>query len=861
MYDWLPDALGDNATVVTANRRVARVLRREFGQRQVADGVSAWLSPDIMSWHDWLSNLVDSARLHGDVPTRISSQQAALLWERCLRSEMQESVDNIGSLVRLSSEAWSRSCEWGLSLDDCRRFAHNADQRLFAAAARRYVSLLARNGWTDDAGRLDLVRSLFRDGLLSAPDRIALVGFDRIVPSAQRFLDELESAGTRVSQIRPSSGARAQSIRTFETTAAELRAAGAFARRRLQRDPTCRIAIITSGLDQQAERYRRLVLEGLAPGWQYGTPSLSAALNVSYGRNLAAFPAISAALLALRWVGADLSARDVSLLLRSPFIGKHGTAGRTRLELRLRQLPDRAWSPLLIARALGSREESKDASDWISRVTTLAEQRRKRPRTASPSEWAEWIDWLLRQLNWPGEAILDSAEHQLVNRWRELLNDLARLEIVSPEMGYPQALGRLSSLAKETVFQPESENAVVHLLGPLEAAGMEFDELWLSGLTASDWPPAGRPSPLLSRRLQRQYGLPDANPGDTGDFARRVLQRLLDSAQVVHCSYPRTSGDAEQTATTLLGELEITVDGQQTPWHASQLLAHCRLTRVEADPVPPVTDDETVAGGATTVQRQLGNPFAAFVTGRLAVRYLPLIAPGLAANLRGNLVHDALQSLYADRPSQASMRAWTAEQLQERITAATRAAFSRLERDADAVLKRLLLLERQRVQQLLRGVVRLDLEREAFQVQSVEGRDDTVLGGVRLSLRHDRMDTLESGGRVIIDYKTGAKKRFLDSDGVPHDYQLVVYACALNEDVSGLALFNIDSRDISIDGAGEAFNDDEDWHRRLGGWKAEVRGAIDSIRRGDVRVNARQGINDARPYALLSRFAELRRDG
>ena len=32
---------------------------------------------------------------------------------------------------------------------------------------------------------------------------------------------------------------------------------------------------------------------------------------------------------------------------------------------------------------------------------------------------------------------------------------------------------------------------------------MQFDEVWLSGLSARDWPPPGRPSPLLPRRLQR----------------------------------------------------------------------------------------------------------------------------------------------------------------------------------------------------------------------------------------------------------------------------------------------------------------------------------------------------------------------
>ena len=105
-----------------------------------------------------------------------------------------------------------------------------------------------------------------------------------------------------------------------------------------------------------------------------------------------------------------------------------------------------------------------------------------------------------------------------------------------------------------TVFQPEMEGAVVQVLGPLEAAGLEFDRLWIAGLSASQWPPAGRPTPLISRRLQRHYGLPDAEPDDTATYAQRVIGRLLASAPSCICSYPSRTGDSIETATALLAD-------------------------------------------------------------------------------------------------------------------------------------------------------------------------------------------------------------------------------------------------------------------------------------------------------------------
>ena len=44
------------------------------------------------------------------------------------------------------------------------RSTRSDDQRLFAAAAGRYLAVLEREGWVDDAGLGELVLSLIRDG-------------------------------------------------------------------------------------------------------------------------------------------------------------------------------------------------------------------------------------------------------------------------------------------------------------------------------------------------------------------------------------------------------------------------------------------------------------------------------------------------------------------------------------------------------------------------------------------------------------------------------------------------------------------------------------------------------------------------
>ncbi len=862
MYAWLNEALRESSHVVTANQRLARVLTAEFARQQLALGHSAWRTPAIRSWQNWLGDLLASAAFSRSMPTRINSHQSKVLWERCLRREVADPLLNMAMLVRQAREAWARMHEFAAPLSACAASAIGRDQHIFARAAGSYQSILANENWVDEAGVAGHVAQLIENACVELPKSVTFAGFDRLSPQVSAILDALREVGVVAAEApRPAVAGKAI-IHRYENPDAELRAAGAWARNKLQESPDQVIAIVATHLEQNAERCTRLLREGLAPGWQHAGPEHQATVNVSYGCRFSEYPAIAIALLALRWLQNDLSGRDVSLLLRTSTIGSHTSGGRSRLELSLRRVPDRNWSPSMLLGILHGCDDAPDARDLLSRVKTFGELRANLPRRAAPSAWVELIDDTLGKLNWPGDRSLDSQEFQLINRWRELLNDLARLQLVSSSMTLAEALQRLGTMAAETVFQPESDGAIVQLLGPLEAAGMQFDRLWISGLSAANWPPSGRPSALLSREIQRRYGMPDADPDDTLDYARRVLARLVASAVHVEGSCPLTDGDAEQTETGLLSDMSTQgeADTADPGWHATDLVSTTNPVFGAQDPVPPVSEDESISGGATTINYQLREPFSAFAFGRLGVRPLIGISSGLAASLRGSLIHDALSNLYSERPSQTEITSWDQASRQERIELSLQTAFARHERYADPVLGALLELERQRDAELLRQVITLDTARKPFRIAQVEAATDVLLDGIRLGLRIDRIDQLDDGELVILDYKTGMRKVFRRSDGIPNDMQLVVYAFAVSEPVAGLGLINVDSRSVDIDAAGTEFTPELDWSETLSQWKQAVLVAARDLRRGDVRINGLLDRQAARSLSLLSRIAELRRE-
>ena len=540
MYRWLKDAIDRNATIITASRRLARELQAAYAAEQVQAGVRSWVSPPINFWNDWCRQQFEAAADPLALPLPLDDSSSSILWERCIRNHVPDGIPALSGVIRQAREAWQRLNDWDVQLAAVTAAARSTDEQSFAAAAQEYQATLDAASWTDRACLPRHVASLVSGGQLAVPQEVMLAGFDRVVPAMNRIVEALTASGSTV-HVAPEP-ARSPHVRlaACDDHDAEMRMAGAWAREILQDEPQSNVAIISPLLQSEAHRSARLVREGLAPGWQYAGDAHHAAVDVSYGRKLNEYPAIATALSLLKWSHQGLTTKEVSLLLRSRCLAADGAAGRSRLELALRKLPDRAWSVESLLPVLRDKDDSADSLAWFRGMEAIIALQAEEPQEASPARWASRVDSLLKAWGWPGSATLSSAEFQLDNRWRDLLNELARTAIVMPQLRLRDAMQRLATLAGEIVFQPEAAGGMVSLMGTLEAAGMEFDHIWVSGMHAGQWPPAGNPSPLLSRVLQKEFGLPDATPADTLQFARRVLHRLECSALNLVFYWPPT---------------------------------------------------------------------------------------------------------------------------------------------------------------------------------------------------------------------------------------------------------------------------------------------------------------------------------
>ena len=869
-YQWLEPALApDGAIILTASRRLARELRDAYNRQQVDAGRTAWPTPPISFARDWVRRQFDHHESAGNRQV-LQGSAAALIWERCVGRHAGETVLGVTALARLAASTWRIVNDWRIPIESIVRSARTQDERLFAAAADDFRRNVQQGDWSDDGGATDTVIELLGSGAIKLSGPVTLVGFDRLPPAFEALIDALRSQGTEVSVRGPAQHSKTRVSSSFVDDAAELRAAGAWAADQLRQDPERDVAIVVSELERDAQRALRLVREGFAPGWQLGGDAYVASVDISYGRPLSDYPAISMALLCLRLVTEGIESDAAGRLLMSAFFEHGGTPARARLEQQLRLLPMRAWLPEDLVACLRppANEGEAGVEESLRLLDVLAESHAERHERRMPSSWASRIDGLLQGCGWPGTTTLNSVDFQLVDRWRELLNELASLDNVSGQVTFRSAVRRLATLAGEALFRPEVPGACVRVLGPLETAGMEFDAVWMARCDAERWPGGSQPSPLLNRSLQREFGVPDALPGDSLAHATRVLARVAASAPDVVFSWAQSTGDEPRSGSPLLADLECT-DGTPASdpgWYANTLAGSVRLEEALDDPVPAVSGDETVIGGAGTLRLQETEPFQAFARGRLGVRDLERFPTGLTPAMRGNLLHDALETLYRDKPGQSEIATWASDERVRRVRAAADRSIASMRRCADDVLNRLLDIERQRMVLLLQNVIQHDLQRQPFDIAMVEERLEFSRSGVRLRLRADRIDRLPDGSVVIIDYKTGRGRNLLTRDGDPLDPQVPVYAAAMpaGTRIGALALMNVNATEVSLRSAGVADETspmaEDDWQELLARWTRDVETEIDSFAKGDVSVNL--SLHTKRPWQLnvLCRAQELLHD-
>ncbi len=368
--------------------------------------------------------------------------------------------------------------------------------------------------------------------------------------------------------------------------------------------------------------------------------------------------------------------------------------------------------------------------------------------------WADSFRTVLEAAQWNRAVPEDSLTFQARRRWESALDEFATLDFSGARVTAAEALQTLSRIATETIFAPESSDAPIQILGPLELGGAPFDALWFLGADEHTWPVVPAAHPLLSWQLQRALAMPGADPIRASAIAQTLTRRVTHSAANTVVSFARHTQDGPNRISPLIQSLNLA----SLEHHAADL-ARIPLTCEsvpDTEPLPPLPPS-TLRGGADVLALQSACGFRAFAEKRLYAGAPESLEPGLDSRESGNLVHKVMQAFWTQLHSQQALLDLTPADREALLGDCIDRALNLSRHQARSPWDAAYLgVQRTRLQQLLAPWLLAELNRPTFEVLATEQEAKAVtIGPLTLNVRVDRIDRT-AAGNLILDYKTGS---------------------------------------------------------------------------------------------------------
>ncbi len=811
LYDITPlePLIAQGYTLLTPNFRLARRIKAEWDARQLAAGQGTWEPAPVLALETWVQRQWDGAVSRDLLPPRVllTPAQSLEVWRQVIglhqRRAPQTQLLRPSGAAELAAQARDSILRWQI---DCAAplnralFELEGDCCTFLQWLELFEERLQRQGLCTP---VDCLVQLSGIPPAECDTRVALLEFDLLAPLVRTVLDRCCSD---VQEVAATRGKAQCLVHPFDDRRSELHAVARWVADSHRQDSVSTIAIVLGdmGADRVPLEYL-LRREFRCLGRDYG----SLPVNFSTGITLDQAPLVRDALAVLAMGLQDCPISAVEGLLRSRFLDLPDAPGPLAQRF-IRQLhaEGRAVLPVSDIRN-AARAVQRDSENGLS-LGRYLDNLRATPglrQKALPSVWRRRFSDILHGWGWPGTQALDTLEFQQQALWRRTLDEFGDFDTVCEPLQFHEALALLRGCCASQVSQPQTADSPIQVLGPLEAAGLSFDHLWLCGMQGASWPASPRPNPFIPIALQTRLQMPHASPERERVFAEALLNQYTRTNTVIHASYCRQLDGVPDLPSSLLQDFcpqpipaPAPIEaGWQVLCDAASLeeLADERVSRLEPEP------HQVLTGGSRLLEDQSQCPFRAFVHHRLQVEPLGSLTVALSTADRGSLLHQALHNLWADLCDSATLQALDETQEAQRVKSAVQAAVSgvphHLQRRLGAAYWR---LEASRLNSLLREWLQLERQRSEFFVAARELDMTLALGPLHVSLRVDRIDELPDGSRVIIDYKSG-KSTVLDWMGDrPARPQLLLYSIADPGTVAALAFATVRPRDCRFSGLG-----------------------------------------------------------
>jgi len=392
---------------------------------------------------------------------------------------------------------------------------------------------------------------------------------------------------------------------------------------------------------------------------------------------------------------------------------------------------------------------------------------------------------LLESIHWCDHRSLSSVEFQTREAWNKQLDKMAIYDQLSGNISWSKFRSLLNRIIRETLFQPQTGDCPIQIMGVLEAAFLTFDKIRICGIDNRLWPDSAKPSPFLPYELQRQQDMPNATAERELRVSKQLLSLLSNAATEVIFSHSKGNGEESLSVSPLLEGIELreylTTDVYPSP--AEQIYQIGREVEYLIDDLAPAITKPSIKGGSKLLQDIARCQFRAFAHHRLHANAAEAPREGLDALDKGNLLHQILEQCWLqlfDKQQTNVEELYQAKQLDAALEPHISEALIKLQQQRQTPLSEALLkLEHKRLKRLLLQWFEMEIARPAFHVKALEQTVNAPIAGNYIRLQLDRVDELADGSLAIIDYKTGKVERKNWFGERPDEPQMPLYAMVL----------------------------------------------------------------------------------
>jgi probable DNA repair protein len=776
--------------VLTPNQRMQRRFSHSYGLQQKEKGLDAWLAPNVFALNTWLDDmwlhLQDCDYKPASNVLLADNNLLTALWAEIITSDNgHKDVINSKSLAGPALSAFRTLSLWqSENYQDI--LPDSLESELYFKWHTTFKRELRDRQWITSECTVNIITQAIKQGAVNIPPRIVLFSFDDIPPLYETLFQVIREFGGEVLESDTNSKPKSITKLAVKERQDQYVMAAQWAKNILQSDLNSTVAIVCPELT----KYRSDIASAFTNVFEPQAvlphiPRYTLPFNFSAGIPLGEVPLIRDALEYIGLSDKRVNYSTISSLLRSPYIAgaESELYARTKFDVKLKEGHTNKLNLDNVIQKNGCPEIlSKSIGAFLLHISNI-------PYEQNPSQWAYHFSKGLESIGWPGDRNLDSEEYQALTHWHSKLDQLSKMGALYKSCTRDKALSLLRQNINCTVFQPETTDSPVQILGILEAAGLQFDHMWVMDLNDDIWPQAPKPNPFIPLIAQKTMAMPHSSSDRELEFSKRILDRLESGADNIIMSYSERDNDKELRCSTLIKDL-VEIDSDNISLsiinNYSRIL-YKSIPMVSIEDIPlSIKNTSSIKGGSGIISAQASCPFQAFAKYRLNASEMPEISIGLSHIERGELVHQTLEFIWKKLHTQENLLAMIPFEQASMINDAIDFAFFWLRNHRASIGERLLKLERQRLMTVINQWLEVERKRAPFIVEECESRVTINIAGLPIRIKRDRVDNIE-GERFLIDYKTGSCNLNGWSGERPDSPQIPLYAIADNDTCIGAA--------------------------------------------------------------------------